>query len=197
MQRILLLLIMLFVVATLAGCAGNGEMIKAMSMNTRQDVFQELSAATPTPLGYSDLRIVSSLKTHMPGIYSAKDIHGTPEYMLLINVDGQAVQIAGSLRTATREPQTLRDPEAGEGMRYLFQKELRLKPGRHRIFASLPFEGIAVERVIELAEGSRNTLVLEPVYGSAPEKQRPGFYGVRSFKEGIRGFWVTYNGKSL
>lgn len=198
MQRKPLLLTMLFVVAALAGCAGNSELIKSMSTNSRHDVFQEITTAGPVPAGHAELFIVSSLKTHKPGIYSDKDVHGAQEYKLLVNIDGQVVHMAASsLRAERREPQSLRDPEAGEGMRYLFRQELRLKPGRHRVLVSLPSDGIAVERLIDLAEGSRNTLVLEPVYGTAPQKQRPAFYGVRSFMEGIRGFWVTYNGKSL
>lgn len=181
----------------LTGCAGNQGLIKAMNTSTRQDVFQEPSAATPIPSGYADLRIISSLKTHMPGIYSYKDIHGTPEYKLLVNIDGQAVQLVGSLREERREQHSLRDPEEGQGIRYLFQKELRLKSGLHNLFLSLPFDEVTVVREITLADGSSNTLALEPVYSLARDKRRIGFYTTTNYKEGIKGFWVSLNGEPL
>ncbi|MFZ3208601.1 MAG: hypothetical protein WA140_07175 [Geobacteraceae bacterium] len=196
-MKILILLAMAIFSAVLGGCAGNVEVIKSMSTNTRQDVFQEPSATTPIPPGYADLHIVSSLKTHLPGIYSYNDVHGSPEYKLLVNIDGQALQLVGSLREERRDQHSLRDPEEGHGIRYLFQKELRLKSGMHRIFISLPFDEVVAEREITLANGSSNTLVLEPVYSLARDKRRIGFYTTTSFKEGIKGFWVNFNGKPL
>ncbi|TLN03923.1 hypothetical protein FDZ73_05270, partial [bacterium] len=160
----------------LAGCAGKQGLIQKMSACTQEDVFQECSTTTPIPHGYADLRIVSSLKTHLPGNYSGKDIHGTPEHKLLVNIDGQAVFLTGSLREERKDLHSSCDPEEGHGICYLFQTELRLKSGGHSIFISLPFDGIAVERKFDLIAGSRNTLVLEPLYGLAGDKPRIGFF---------------------
>ena len=89
------------------------------------------------------------------------------------------------------------DPEAGEGIRYRFNKRLQLKAGAHRIVVALPDDGIAAEREIILAEGNVNSLVLEPVYGAAAYKRGPGFYGVTSFTKGVSGFRLILNGKAI
>lgn len=181
----------------LAGCAGNQGLIQGINNSSRQDVFQELTANAPISSGYADLQVVSSLKTHLPGAFSERDLHGTPEYKMLVNIDGQTAQLAGSPFQEKRGKQSLQDPEEGQGVRYTFQKSLRLKAGTHRIFVSLPFDDVAVERQITLKEGSINTLVLEPIYMSVNEKRRPGFYSTVSFKEGIKGFQIKLNDKSL
>ena len=195
MKRKIILLPLLAITVT-SGCAGSPELIRTSSVSTRNDVFQELKDGGSSPAEYADLRIVFSLKTHKPGIYSRTDVHGTPEYRLLINIDGQAVQLQGNLYKENIEPRGLRDPEAGEGIRYRFSKILRLKAGTHKIVVAIPEDGIAVEREITLSEGNNN-LFLEPVYGSSTDKQRPGFYGVTSFTEGIKSFGVVLNGKSI
>lgn len=182
----------------ISGCARSTELVKTANVSTRTDVFQELPDGSPMPQGYADLRIATSLKTHKPGIYAfEKNFHGTPEYRLLINIDGQAMHVQGELSAEKIEPTLLRDPEAGEGIRYRFGKHLRLKAGSHRIVIALPGDEIAVEREIALVEGSVNSLLLEPLYGATAGKQRPGFYGVTSFYEGIKGFRVVLNGRLL
>ena len=192
----LIFLLSLLVVVVVDGCATNPELIRAASIGTRSDVFQESSDGA-MPQGYADLRIVSSLKTHRPGIYSIKDIHGTPEYRLLLNIDDQATRIQGNLREENSEARGLRDPEAGEGTRYQFSKNLRLKAGTHKIVIAILEDEIAVEQEIALADGSRNSLVLEPSYRAPATKRRPGLYGETSFKQGLKGLRVIFNGKPL
>lgn len=177
----------------LTGCAGDRGLINAMSTSIRQDVFQDFHGTRHIPPGFASLRVVSSLKTHLPGTYSDKDLHGTPEYQLLVNIDGQAEHLTASLREERRGQPALRDSEEGHGIRYLFQKQYLLKSGIHRVFVSLPFDGAAVEREIYLADGSSNTLVLEPVYSLARDKRRIGFYTKTSFKEGIKGLTAKIN----
>ena len=191
------LILLITAVALVSGCADSSTLIKKSSSSLRGDVFEELTDGGTVPQGYADLRITSSLKTHKPGIYSAKDIHGTPDYRMLLNIDGQAVQLQGSLREENVEQRGLRDEEAGEGIRYLFEKKLRSKAGTHKIVIAIPADDLAVEREITLPEGSSNSLVLEPIYRGASVKRRPGFYGVKSFKEGIGGLRVLLNGKPI
>jgi hypothetical protein len=183
-------------VAVTSGCATSTELIKTSSISTRGDVFQVPADGGHIPGGYADLSLSSSLKTHRHGVYSAKDIHGTPDYKLLLNIDGQVTDISGAMREENMEPRGLRDPEAGEGIRYVFRKTVRLKPGPHRIVVVVPADSIAMEREITLSEGDNN-LALEPVYGAAAAKRRPGFYGVTSFNEGLKGFRVIFNGRPI
>jgi len=188
----------LFVAMALGGCAASPGLIKASNISTRNDVFQEVANGGTVPRGYADLRIVSSLKTHRPGRYPfERKSHGTTDYTLLVNIDGQAVRLMGNITEEESEPRALRDPEAGEGIRYLFEKTLRLRAGTHRIVVAIPEDGVVAEREIVLTAGSRHSLVLEPAYGATAGKQRPGFYGVTSFYEGISGLRLQLDGKPL
>lgn len=116
---------------------------------------------------------------------------------MLINIDGQVVQVQGSLQEESTEAQGKGDAEAGDGIRYRFSQDLRLKAGTHRIIAAIPGDGVAVERTITLASGSSNRLVLEPAYRVLSGKRRLGLYGATSFLEGVREFRVVLNDKPM
>ncbi len=190
-------IISILIIAT--GCAGNNnyQLIKAAGSSVRHDVFQELAPGVPPISGYADLHISSSLKTHRPGIYAAKDLHGTADYKIIVNIDGQAAELHADRRWENSEAEALPDPEAGEGMRYHFSKSIRIKAGTHKVVVAIPADDLAVEREITLPEGSGNSLTLAPVYGSAPAKRRPAFYGATSFTAGLKGFRLILNGKPL
>lgn len=191
-------LALLLTVAMLSGCAQNVELIKSMSVATRNDIFQELPEKAAIPEGYADLFISASLKTHMPGLYPfEKKPHGTTDYILLLNIDGQATRIRGDLKEEKSEPRFVRDPEAGEGIRYNFRKNVRLKAGTHKIAVAIPDDGIIIVNEFTLLEGSTNYLVLEPVYGRTAVRQRPGFYGLTSFSQGMTGIKAYLNGRAL
>lgn len=179
----LIWLVMIFTV--LNGCAQSSALLKTSSTSVRTDIFQELTNGGPVPGELADLHITATLKTHKPGVYSAKDLHGTAGYTLLVNVDGQAVVLRGS--------QQMED----DGVRYSFSRDLRLKPGTHSIVVALPADRIAVEKKITLVKGEVNSLALEPVYGNISEKRRPSAYKTSSFEEGIRGFTLTFNGSGI
>ena len=69
------LLFLAMAVTIISSCANNSSLIRANSTSIRNDVFEELLDGGPVPPGYAVLRLVSSLKTHKPGIYSVTDIH--------------------------------------------------------------------------------------------------------------------------
>jgi len=182
--------------AALCGCSGNRELIKTMGNSTSQGIFQEVSdSSSPTP-GYVDLRIYSSLKTHKPGIYSETDPHGTPNYKMLVNIDGQAIHLQGRLREENSGALSMRDPNEGIGIRYQFEKKLRIKAGAHKVVVAIPADDLAIEREILLSD-SANSLVVEPAYGVLPGKKRLGLYGETSFKQGINRLRLTLNGKDI
>ncbi|UTG93522.1 hypothetical protein [Geobacter sulfurreducens] len=195
MNRITRIVLTVFTSALLGGCARSAELIRTAGIGECQDVFVTQAEGQPLPPGYAELRIVSLLKTHKPGLYSSADAHGTPGYKLLLNIGGQALELSGDPRPERKEPVGPRDPEAGDGMRYQFSRTLHVKAGTHRTVMAIPDDVIAVEKEIPLAEGSRNTLVLEPVYGKMPVRSRPWNYNVTDFNEGIRSLRVVFNGK--
>lgn len=180
-----------------AGCAGNNESVKAMSTSTNQNIFTEIAENEPPVPGYTTLRIYSSLKTHKAGIYSNKDIHGTQNYTLLVNIDGQVITLKGRMSEEKREARSQRDHEEGEGVRYQFTKNVRVKVGPHRLAVALPAEALVAESEVIVSDGENNFLVVEPIYSSVPGKQRSGTYGVTSFKEGIKSIRLVLNGKTI
>lgn len=191
------LCLLIMTISLLSGCAESSALIKANSTSLRTDVFEELTNGATTPQGYVDLRVTATLKTHKPGIFSAKDIHGTPDYKLLLNVDGQAVLLQGTLQKENSEPMKLVDSEAGDGIRYRFSKNIRLKTGSHKLVVALPDDEVAVAREITLKEGDYNTLVVEPIYSTKPGKRQPGTYSTTNFREGVRSIRLTLNNKEL
>lgn len=179
----------------ICGCSTSLEPIKSRSIGARTEVFREIQEGDAIPHGYAELRVVSSLKTHRQGVYPLrKDTHGTPDYALLLTIDGQTAQIKGNLADENCEPRRLRDPEAGDGIRCTFRTVVRLKEGTHMIGVASPDDEAAAELEIALAEGGRYTLTLEPVYGSTTGSGQPAFYGATGFLEGVRGFRMVLQG---
>lgn len=197
MKNTILIFTMITTFGVLCGCSGNKELVKAMGTSTSQCVFQEIEEnVLPTP-GYVDLRIYSSLKTHKPGIYSSKDIHGTQDYMLLVNIDGQATMLTGRLSEERNEARPMRDPEEGEGIRYQFTKKLRVKTGTRRVVVALPEDDLVAEKEMIFSKGDDKTLTIEPIYCSIPGKQRSGTYCFTGFKEGIKALRLLIDGKTI
>lgn len=192
------LLILSLMLTITIGCSGNLTVINANKASIRTDVFDKVVNEKINKQGFTDLRIRASMKTHKPGVYSISDIHGTPDYRLLLNIDGQAVLLGGVLSSENSDQMKLADPEAGDGIRYRFSEHLLLKAGTHRVVVALPNDGIVVEREVVLTDGDVNNLVIEPVYGSVPRKRLPGTYSsTTSFKEGIRTVMLVLNGRNL
>lgn len=197
MHKITLLLI-IAMLAVLGGCAKSPALLRESSVNLRSDVFEELTnGGGKVPDGFADLRLTATLKTHKPGLFSAKDLHGTPDYPLQFDIDGQTVVLRGALAEENLNPIDLEDPEAGAGIRYRFSKTIRLKPGKHSIIVALTADKIAVEKEITLVEKELNSLALEPIYGRVLEKKRPSANRVTGFEEGITGIRLTLNGRSI
>jgi len=196
MKRAIFLLLAVMVFVT--GCAE--DTLEMMSRDTRKDVFRETSRFAPIPEGYAELTIISCLKTHKPGIYPyGSKVKGTPDYVMLINIDGQSEVVKGYLSKENSEPRGIYDAEAGEGMRYLFKKEIMLTAGSHRLLLALPEERVVVKRDMTLKDGTANTLRLEPIYRSINLQRSPGrgSLGSSSFMAGIEGFWVYLNGSAI
>ncbi|MCM0082209.1 hypothetical protein L4X63_11465 [Geomonas sp. Red32] len=195
MKSILIVLMVAMAVVT-GGCAGRGA-VNRTGAGTGGEVFREVTPGEKVPRGYADLEITLSMKTHRPGLYSGEDRHGTGEYQLQVDLDGEPLRLSGSLWEEKVEPNALRDPEGGEGIRYYFTKTVRVKAGDHQVVVALPADDLSVDREITLAGGTSNRLTLEPVYREAAGAARSAPHGSASFKEGMRGFWISLNGAPI
>jgi hypothetical protein len=180
----------------LGGCTQSQGVIKAHSSSVRTDVVEESRKGGKAPAGYLDLKVSSTLKTHPSVSYPASDKHGTADYLLLVNIDGQALHLEGDRQKENSEALNPADPDAGDGIRYRFGKHLRLKAGNHKLVVALPEDGIVLERELRLSEGDFNELVLKPVYGGRRDSGRK-FRATTNFREGIRSFKVVLNGEVI
>lgn len=189
---------LVIIASLLGGCAHKAELAHQSIISTRNDVFQEIPSSGGQGMGMTTLKITASLKTHKPGMY-AFDVqtHGTPDYRLVINIDGQSLRLTGNPRPESTDQTLARRPEEGEGIRYRFQTVLKISGGPHRIIAALPDDGVAIDRTVTLEGGKENILLLEPIYGSTKIDRKPAILSGTSFMEGVRGFILKFNGKGV
>jgi hypothetical protein len=158
------------------------------------NVFEELKDSNTIP-GWSVLIIRASIKTLREGYYlfeSKNSLHGKPEYPFIFNIGGQGVtwMAKGNPDTQKRTVDAERNPEGGEGVKYLLEKRIKLKPGSYKICLGLTEENVQKEIDINLLEGKTSILEFNPVY------QRDRISGY-TFYKGIHDFKVYLNEKEI
>lgn len=169
------------------GCSNRTETVKGAS----RGVFPEITKETTPSAGYADLFITGSIKTPKAGAYLIDASgRGTEQYILLINVDGQSVEVVGQMQEEATDYTGRSDPEAGSGIRYHFSKNLRLRPGTHTITVTLPDERVTSRKTVDLKEGE-NRLEISPTYRKRHPKRMIGFRGERTFFEGVKSLQLT------
>lgn len=180
-----------------AGCATNATLLNESTRESRKDVFIQVNDSKPPHPQWSDLDLVASLKTHDVRGLAGKDVHGTPDYRLLVHIEGQSLLLEGTRQTERLDREDVSNPESGEGIRYRFASRLRLKPGHHRVIVSLPGDGVAVAGELDLAAGETGTLQITPEYNVPVSSARPRFQKMPRFSEGIKALRLTWNNKPL
>jgi hypothetical protein len=174
----------------LTACGATTKIIARESQSERIDVFKEVAGTGTIPVGYADVIIKANIKTHVEGYYilEPKDIHGKPGYPFLINIDGQAglwkVDGVKDVKPAyVKDDGRNRDPEAGEGMKYVLEKQIRLAAGLHKVFIGLPEESYYRTTYITLEDGRLYVLEFKPDYGHKPKPDRPTFLkGIKNYE---------------
>jgi hypothetical protein len=179
-----------FILGCTTGTAVRGQICtKSMEQG---NVFEELEDSNPM-LGWSILIIRASMKTPREGYYlfeSKHSLHGKSEYPFVFNIGGQGVtwMARGKPDTQPRIIDAKRNPEGGEGVKYLLEKTIKLKPGSYRICLGLTEENFQKEIDINLLEGKTSILEFNPVY----QRDRVSGY---TFYKGIHDFKVYLNEK--
>jgi hypothetical protein len=149
-----------------------------------KSVFMEVTNGVIEP-GKADVIVSLSIKTHLAGFYLLEpggSLHGKPGYPLIFTIDGQAVVWREDGHTEVT-PQYGEDgrptPEGGEGRRYVFQKRLRLAPGRHTVEVDLPQEryACAFEMTVEAGKEAY-FLELVPSYLTLHARRPTFLHGV-------------------
>lgn len=186
--------VLMFVILSGAAAA---KTIAEKSKSERTDVFTETTSTEAAPAGFSDVVISADIKTHRDGFYSGESkhsAHGKELYPFLFNIDGQAVlwKVEGKkheLPSYDADGKTSKDPEAGEGIKYLLSKKIRLRAGQHTLFFGLPEDDYAREIVIQVKEGQALTLEFKPVYKYKTQPAR-----IPTFMRGVSSYDMLVNG---
>lgn len=192
-NRMFVVLLAGLVMAIGGGCVKNSDIVKAAGVSSRQDAFQILNEISTIPPGYADVKLTASFKLHEPGVYPLESVktHGAPDYTLIVNIGGQAAVLRGETRGENLSHLSGAGSESGEGIRYNFDRLLRMKAGRHKLVIALPDDAVALEHEIEVVEGSLNILAITPVYGGKTMWPRPWEIDKTHFSRGIAGIRVS------
>ncbi|MFI5295851.1 MAG: hypothetical protein ACHQ0Y_12605 [Thermodesulfovibrionales bacterium] len=181
----------------LAGCATNTavtERIREKSIE-QEAVFQELTDGMPTS-GFSVLTIQATMKTPKKGFYPLEfrsALHGKPEYPFVFNIGGQGVTwlAKGMPDIQQKTIEEKRNPEGGEGVKYILEKRIMLKPGTYKIYVGITEEALQKEVDVTLSEGKVSVLQFIPIYFAGRFNRNAGsfYWGLRDFEvylDGVR-----------
>ncbi|MDQ5986342.1 MAG: hypothetical protein CSYNP_02063 [Syntrophus sp. SKADARSKE-3] len=183
--------------AIVLGCGAIAREIQKKTVSSRDNIFSEIKQREPLPKDSSRLTIKANIKTHLEGYYwgeSKGSHHGKANYPFVVNIDGQAVVwyvdgFRDSMPKYDKDGETSHNPEAGEGIKYVLEKNIKLPAGNHRIFLGFPDDDYYVEVQISLKEGESSVLEFKPIY-----KYKTDPHLIQTFLNGINKYEVYFNG---
>jgi len=179
------------------GCAST-ETIRRLEFQAGQNVSPLVGQGNqPAPAGFGDLQVSLTVKTRKPNsVVIDTTGYGTDRYQLLVGAGDQVRRVSGDMAVETGVHRGSSDPEIGNGVRYRFATTLRLPVGMHRVTAALPGDGVVLEQLVEIKQGS-NKLELKPVYRMKSKHRRIGFPGQRTYYEGVKELVAVDPGRCL
>jgi len=180
----------------LGGCGGAVKHITAESQSMRMDVFTEVKDQRPPQEGTVDLTIKASIKTPPVGYYlleSSPSREKKEGYPFELNIDGQEMvwKMEGRSEVTPRWDENGKIiPEGGEGIRYVLDKKIRLRPGFHHVVFGLPEENYFTEVKVSLREGEPHTLEFQPLYVMGRKHHRSFYHGIKSYDAFLDGTYI-------
>jgi hypothetical protein len=194
MRNFIYFVVMLTVMTVFAGCGATGKEIALMGQSEKTDIFTEVMSEGSVPAGYADVVIKASVKIPFSGYYpleSKRSVRGKTAYPFLMNIDGQAVlwQVEGQKHLLPEyvDGKTSHDPDAGEGIKYVLEKRVRLAAGPHKVFLGLPDESYFVTADISVKNGGSYLLEFKPDYRYKTSPTR-----IPTFLKGIDKFDILF-----
>lgn len=191
MKTLVKMALLVAVVVSMAGCAGNRNAVVKAGESTRQDVFKEVSDSAALP-GKALLKIDFPLKNFKARFVETYVKHSDPPYTVIVNIDGQSVVLVNEPVLEDLPGDFKENPEVGTGWKYNFKKTLALQPGKHHVSVALPVSDVIIEKEVDLKEGE-NVLQLSPKY-IASISRYPNF---PRFSHGIRSIATKLNNKEI
>jgi len=187
---IMRLVVLLVVCSTLAGCAGSN----AARMGQRKDVFQVVREGAPVGADEVPVTISASIKTHNKesGVLFEPAKHGSDDYLLVVDINGQSLNLPVQIteETTFTDPQT--DPESGTGLRYSYKATVGLQPGRYNVTAYLPTENVLTNQEVQITAGSRS-ITVKPLYRGLAGRKPASLRWVPTFRDGVSGLNIVAN----
>lgn len=191
MKRLVKVITLVAVVASMTGCAGNRHAVLKAGESSRQDVFKEVSDATVIS-NQAVLKIEFPVKNFKARIIDTYIKHSDPPYTVTINIDGQSVVLADEPVLENLRVDFMKNPEAGTGWKYNFKKELLLEPGKHHVTIAVPLSDVIIAKDLTLKAGA-NLLQLTPVYSASATR----YQQYPRFNHGLDRVSVTLNHHDL
>lgn len=148
MRTLVEMILLVVVVVSIAGCAGNRNALIKAGESTRLDVFKEVSDSTATS-SKAILKIEFPVKNFKSRIVESYIKHSNPSYTVSINIDGQSVILTNEPVLEDLPGDFMKNPEAGTGWKYNFKKELQLEPGKHHVSISVPLSDVVLEKNVD------------------------------------------------
>lgn len=203
MKRLLIVVMLLSFALPFIGCAIQPKKIKTESQKDRAVVFSEVKEEKQIPIGFTDVIIKASIKTHEEGFYwfePKKSMHGKSEYPFILNIDGQVLtwKVDGKKEDIPPyDEQGNKNFEAGLGIKYVLDKKIRLAGGSHSIILKLPAEKLATKMEIVLKADRSHVLEFKPFYKHHKQHATTFLCTIAGYNVFLDGkFMVVWNRKS-
>lgn len=197
MKKLSICAVVLLIGLLMTGCAGMQQKTHSHDSLVAGDIFVE-ATRDAVPAGFGQLVIQTTIKTHPEGFYpmeSASSHHGTDHYPFAVTVGTQSAtwSVKGVQADSPKyapDGSTSKDPEAGPGMRYTFDKRLRLKPGTYDVRLDLHDDNVTSTAKVTIQDGKSVVIEFKPVYRNKDFPVR-----MPSYRKGINSLEVYIDGK--
>lgn len=191
MKTIMKMVLLVVVVVSMSGCAGNRNAVLKAGESTRKDVFKEASDSAGIP-GKVLLKVEFPVKNFKARIVETYIKHSDPPYTVTINIDGQSVVLTSEPVLEDLPGDFKKNPEVGTGWKYNFNKELLLDPGKHHVTIAVPLSDVIIEKDVNLIAGA-NLLQLTPIYNASVTR----YQDYPRFNHGLNKLDAKLNGQAL
>jgi len=183
------IIVLLIVCGSLTACASG----TAARMGVRSDVFQVISERGELAAGLVPVSISASIKTHSESSLLFEPAqHGSNDYRLVVDIDGQSLDLPFETLAETTASDPLRDPESGTGLRYSYRATVALRPGSYQVTAWLPTENVTVSQEVQISAGTRQ-IIIKPLYRGLAGRKPASLRWQPTFKDGVSALNMLVN----
>jgi hypothetical protein len=183
------IIILSVVCCTLAACAAS----YPAGMGKRSDVFQIVPEGSPAGADGVLVTVSASIKTHTESTLLIEPAqHGSDDYRLVVDINGQSIDLPVQTAEETTDSDPRTDPESGAGLRYIYKATVRLRPGSYTATAWLPTENVITSQEVQISGSSRN-ITIKPFYRGSAGRKPASLRWLPSFRDGVSSLSISVN----